>query len=234
MANGRTRQEEDKVQDQRQDQMVSLLQEIANNTRQGLAVSGGAGAVGGQGTGTALAGGKTRRIGQSSPGPDIGAVAGGPAGLIASQIAGGVDKTLVKPTKSVFAQSIGQTFRDQVRFGGDTGGFRSNFNRNAANLPFVGGLVSDVVDPKARAAQRTNALVSLISRGGGAVSDEGIQDFYQRNLAEEERAQAASKRVERITKQDLGSNESNQRVDEAIGRGVDRIIDAMTNLFSGG
>ena len=231
MAQGRTGEQQERVDEQRQEQMITLLQQIAENTKSGIGGTGGPGAIGGGGSGTAISGGKSRRVGQSS-GPDLSSLGGGPVGAIAAKIGAGVDKTIISPTKSVFAKSIGESFADDVRFGDDAPGFRSSFNRNAANLPFVGRQVSDVTDPLKRAGQRTNAITGMIARGGGVVSDEDRKALFERNLAEERRAQTESIAVEKLTKTELGSDSTNAAVDDSINKGFDRLINVILGIFS--
>lgn len=234
----RTSEQQARADEQRNEQMINLLSQIAENTKNTIGgPSGGPGVAGGQSTGTAVEGGKTRRVGQPNTGPDAGngllAGLGGPA-AIAAQVGGGVEKFLTGPIRRVYAQSLGQGFSDSVNFGQGFGEARQGaLNENKSALPVVGKGVARVIDPIKAAGARTSAITGLIARGGGVVSDEDRKALFERNLAEEKRAEKETFKVEKLTKSEIASDRTTADVEAAINRGFDRMLAILSGIVGG-
>lgn len=233
---GRTNQEQDRVDEQRQEQIISLLTQIVENTS-ATAVTGGAASQGGQGTGTALAGGKTRRAGERAEPQELGLLAKG-AGALAATGAVTSAQGLFDKFRGIFGKTLPETGIDTVfngtrniqNFGTDANGFRAALNESRGSGTPAG---QRVIDPIKRAGQRTAAITGLIARGGGTVSDEDRKALFDRFKLEEQRAEKEKFAVDRLTTQTLGSKETTSELGLALKAEADRVINALKTIFVG-
>jgi len=226
------------------DEIKQILQSIDSNTKaapggsQGPAAAGGAGAGGS----SALAGGFSRRAGMRGFGGKIGGAlsrkligrAGGPAGALAAGVAGAADQAIITPAKKILKDTIFNGFRNAANFGADSNPFQAAFNQAKSNIPIIGQGVSRVTDPLKRAAARTNAITSLIARGGGQITDEGRRETFERFVREEKRAQKETIAVQKMLTKELGSEETTSAVDQELSAQIGRLADAITAAFGGG
>ena len=223
-------------------EIKELLTSIDTNTKNmggagGRAGPGGAGSAGGGGS-SALAGGFARRAGARGFSGKFGGAlsrkligrAGGPVGALAEGAAGAVGAA-VKMTKD----TIFQGDRNAANFGAGSNPFQAAFNTQFKGaIPIIGQGVSRVVDPLKRAASRTNAITSLIARGGGAISAGDRESIFDRFKLEEQRAQKETIAVQKLLTTEIGSEETTSAINAELIAQIGRLSDAIISSFGGG
>lgn len=227
-------------------EIKELLTSIDTNTKNmggagGRAGPGGAGGAGGGGS-SALAGGFARRAGARGFAGKFGGAlqrkligrAGGPVGALAAGAAGAIGAAVIDPARKIAKDTIFNGMRNAASFGAGVNPFQGAFNQAKKNIPIIGQGVSRVLDPLQRAASRTNAITSLIARGGGAISAEDRESIFDRFKLEEQRAQKETIEVQKLLATEIGSEETTNAVNEELSAQIGRLSDAITSTFGGG
>jgi hypothetical protein len=223
--------------DRHMTEIKSLLSEISSNTKRGATGSGGGGSVGPSGKGgrSAIAGGSARRGRGFSGALSRKLLGKAPLAIQAGAAVGGAIKAaVVDPIKKATKEFVLGGVRNAANFGSDANAFQGAFNAAKSNIPIIGQGVSRVLDPINRAAQRTNAVTSMIARGGGVITDDERAQLGNRMLKEEQRAQKDIIKNQKFFGQKAGSDETTAAVNKELIAQLGRLIDAIGSLFGGG
>lgn len=217
-------------------EIKALLAEISSNTKKGIG-GGGGGSVGPSGRGgrSAIAGGSAKRgrgFGGALRRKLIGT--GSIAGIAGGVVGGAINEAAVKPLKKIAQDTIFNGARNAANFGLGSNAFQGAFNQAKSNIPIIGQGVSRVLDPINRAAQRTNAITSLIARGGGVISAGDRKQLFEQFNIEEKRAQKETEAVQKLAGTKIGSDETTAAVNQELAMQIGRLSDVISASFQGG
>jgi hypothetical protein len=220
------------MMEQHANEIKALLTEIVSNTKKGG--GGGGGALGGKARG-AIAGGSARKSGGFGGALSRKLLGKAPLAVQAGAAVGGaIQDAVITPAKKIIKDTIFNGARNAANFGLGSNAFQGAFNQAKANIPIIGQGVSRVIDPINRAAQRTNAITSMIARGGGAISDADRNELFQRFKLEETRAQKETIAVQKLAATDLGSDETTAAINDELSAQISRLSDVISSSFGGG
>jgi hypothetical protein len=219
-------------------EIKALLAEISSNTKSGAGGGGGGGgSVGPSGRGgrSAITGGSAKRGGGFGGALKNKLLGKAPFAVQAGAALGGaINEAVVKPAKKIAQDTIFNGARNAANFGLGSNAFQGAFNQAKSNIPIIGQGVSRVLDPINRAAQRTNAVTSIIARGGGVITDKDRAMLGNQMLKEEQRAQKDIIKNQEFFGKKMGSDETTAEVNKELSMQVGRLSDVITAMFQGG
>lgn len=178
----------------------------------------------------------------------LGGMAGGPAGAFVGESLGNnfILNAAMKAGNDFSKDVIMNVASDYAKYGTGFGGrtlqdkVTNAALSAAAELPIVGGVVNEVVEPMEAAKNRVKGIVGQINRAGGKVSPEAMREVAGVLLEQEGRAFQGAKEVDDMFKSDPTLKEiavkSSPRAQEALdaaAQGLEALDKVLPGLVQG-